>query len=181
MLAVLGGPAEVRARSNPRPHRRRTGAGKGARREPRTETEANRAPKARGDSPSRPGRDTRRHRPQLQCQPQYDFAAYGVRLGERVRHLAHSALRHLFVYFCHGSDGVTSANCFPQNCLLRSAPGAAPRELAVYDHTRQASNAALLCPRCDVCLMHVVNFDVVVRAAMRLTRSTVSYTSRNRR
>src|SRR6266404_5569617 len=54
--------------------------------------------------------------------------------------------------------------CFPQNCLVRSAPDAAPRELAVYDHTRQASNSVLLCPCCDVSLMHVVNFDVVVRA-----------------
>src|SRR6266478_2926175 len=56
------------------------------------------------------------------------------------------------------------ATSVPQNCLLRSALGAAPRELAVHDHTRQASNPVLLCPRCDVCLMHVMNFDVVVRS-----------------
>src|SRR5258708_19505337 len=62
----------------------------------------------------------------------------------------------------NGRRANRSANCFPQNCLVRAAPGAAPRELAVYDHTRQASNAVLLRPRCDVCLMHVVNFDVVV-------------------
>jgi len=49
--------------------------------------------------------------------------------------------------------------------------GAATRKLAVDDHTRQASNSVLLCPNCNVSLMHVVNFDVVARARMRLTSS----------
>jgi hypothetical protein len=52
----------------------------------------------------------------------------------------------------------------PQNDLIRSAPGAAACELAVDDHARQASDPVLFCPRCDVSLMHVVNFDVVGRS-----------------
>jgi D-arabinose 1-dehydrogenase-like Zn-dependent alcohol dehydrogenase len=65
---------------------------------------------------------------------------------------------------CESHAMVRSADCFPQNCLVRSASGAATRELAVYDHSRQASNPVLFCPRYDVRLMHVVNFDVVRRA-----------------
>jgi hypothetical protein len=34
--------------------------------------------------------------------------------------------------------------------------------MAVYDDTGEAPNSMLLCPCHDVCLMHVVNFDVVV-------------------
>jgi hypothetical protein len=63
-----------------------------------------------------------------------------------------------------GRETLASAKCFSQNCLIRPPSSAAARELAVYDDTRQAPNAMLLCSRCDVCLMHVVNFDVVGRA-----------------
>jgi hypothetical protein len=51
-----------------------------------------------------------------------------------------------------------------KNCLVRPSPSAASGELAVYDDTRQAANSMLFCPRCDVRVMHVMNFDVVVRA-----------------
>jgi hypothetical protein len=57
-----------------------------------------------------------------------------------------------------------SSDCLSQDCLVRPAPSAAPSELAVYDDTREAPNSMLLCPCCDVRLMHVVNFDVVVCA-----------------
>src|ERR1700738_3854342 len=56
-----------------------------------------------------------------------------------------------------------SADCFPQIDLVRSAPGAAIRELAVDNHARQALNPVLLCPHGDVGLVHVVNLDVVGR------------------
>jgi hypothetical protein len=55
-----------------------------------------------------------------------------------------------------------------KNCFVRSAPSTAPRELTVDDHTRHAFNPVLLCPHCDVCLMHVVNCDVVGRARYTL-------------
>src|SRR5271166_104315 len=58
-----------------------------------------------------------------------------------------------------------SADYFPQNRFVRPPPSAATRELAVHDDTRQAPNSMLLCPGCHVCLMHVVNFDVMVRAS----------------
>jgi hypothetical protein len=63
-----------------------------------------------------------------------------------------------------GRETLALAQRFSQDCLIRPPSSAAARGLAVYDDTRQASNAMLLCSRCDVCLMHVVNFDVVGRA-----------------
>jgi hypothetical protein len=63
---------------------------------------------------------------------------------------------------CYASE--RSADRLSQDCLVRPSPSAAPCELAVYDDTREAPNSMLLCPCCDVCLMHVVNFDVVVCA-----------------
>jgi DNA invertase Pin-like site-specific DNA recombinase/protein tyrosine phosphatase (PTP) superfamily phosphohydrolase (DUF442 family) len=76
MLTVLGGLAEfekdlIRARTAEGRER------EGARREARAQAEADRASQARGDSPARHRRRAgARDRPQLQRQPQHDFAAH---------------------------------------------------------------------------------------------------------
>jgi DNA invertase Pin-like site-specific DNA recombinase len=76
MLTVLGGLAEferdlIRARTGEGRERAK------ARRQARPQTEIDRAPKTRGDSPPRPRpRAGARDRPQLQRQPQHDFPPY---------------------------------------------------------------------------------------------------------
>ena len=54
MLTVLGRPRRVRARVDPRAHRRRPRARRGARREARPQAEADAAPEAGGDQAPRP-------------------------------------------------------------------------------------------------------------------------------
>ena len=77
--------------------------------------------------------------------------------------------RRLFASAAKASEGCLcatserSADCLSQDCLVRPPPRAASCELAVYDDTRQAANSVLFCRRCDVRLMHVMNFDLVVR------------------
>jgi hypothetical protein len=64
----------VRARIDPRSHRRRPGAGQGARAELGPTLQAHPASAGRGDSPPRPGRTAQRHRSQLQRPPEHDFS-----------------------------------------------------------------------------------------------------------
>ena len=74
MLTVLGGLAEVRARFDPCAHRRRPGAGRGARPENGPTAQTNAAPEARGDqAPRHRQRNACRHQPQLQRQCGDDF------------------------------------------------------------------------------------------------------------
>jgi hypothetical protein len=80
----------VRARVDPRPHRRRPGAGEGARAKLGPTFQAHPTPAQRSDSPPRPGRNAHRHRPQLQRSPEYDFPAHGmtgIRFGGGMRRL----------------------------------------------------------------------------------------------
>jgi DNA invertase Pin-like site-specific DNA recombinase len=75
MLTVLGGLVEFEKEL----FRTRTSEGRERARVKLGRTEADRMPKARGDSPPRPERrDTPRDRPQLQCQPQHDFETDGL-------------------------------------------------------------------------------------------------------
>jgi hypothetical protein len=60
--------------------------------------------------------------------------------------------------------GERSGDCLAQDGLVRATFGAASRELPVNYSTRQASNAVVLCPRRDVWLVHVKDFDIVGRA-----------------
>ncbi len=66
--------------------------------------------------------------------------------------------------FLRHIEGRRSADRLAQNGLVGSSLGAAPRQLAVNDHARQTSDAVLFGSRRDVRLMHVMDFDVVVRA-----------------
>jgi DNA invertase Pin-like site-specific DNA recombinase len=76
MLTVLGGPAEFE-RDLIRTRTSEGRARKGPRRQARPQTEIDRAPETRGDSPPRPKRRAgARYCPQLQCQPQHDFPAH---------------------------------------------------------------------------------------------------------
>jgi hypothetical protein len=68
----------VREGIDPRPHRRRPGAGEGARAELGPTLQAHPAPAGRSGSPPRPWRTAQRHRPQLQRPPEYDFSIDGV-------------------------------------------------------------------------------------------------------
>jgi len=76
MLTVLGGLAEFE-RDLIRAHRRRPGAGRGARAENGPTVQAHRSPKARGDQAPQPRRDACRRRPQLRRQPGDDFEVRG--------------------------------------------------------------------------------------------------------
>jgi hypothetical protein len=76
MLIVLGGLAEFERELIPRPHRRSAGTRKGAWRVKLGQAKAHPAPEARGSgAPRDRRRDTCRDRPQLQREPQHDFAA----------------------------------------------------------------------------------------------------------
>jgi resolvase-like protein len=74
----------VRTRIDPRPHWRRPRASQGARAELGPTLQAHPASAERGDSPSRPGRNAHRHRPQLQRPPEYDFPAHGLNAAAKV-------------------------------------------------------------------------------------------------
>ena len=76
MLTVLSRSRRVRARFDPRAHRRRPGAGRGAGRQNGASAEAHAAPAARSDQAPRSGRGNAcRHRPQLQRQRGDDFTS----------------------------------------------------------------------------------------------------------
>ena len=79
MLTVSRRACGIRARLDPRPHRRRPRARQGERRQNGAQTEAYAPPEAGGDTPPRPWRGVAcRDRTQLQCQRLDDCEASGM-------------------------------------------------------------------------------------------------------